>query len=106
VNDTIEATEADIEAGFELYAKIERSNELGLSPYVFQIYDEVLKPSLDDNVGLATKQIQKNYYSVFHKAIPTSALRDVLSQLEAANLIDLQPDPEDKRRILVFRSEK
>jgi len=103
VGDTIEANQADIEAGFALYSEIQQSNELGLSPYVYGIYDEVLKPSLSTTVGLDSKQIQKKYYSVFHKALTSGALSDVLSQLQAANLVDLQPDPNDKRRNLVFK---
>ena len=106
VGDTIEANDADIDAGFELYAEIQESNDLGLSPYVFKIYSDVIKPYLAEEVGLSTKTIQKYYYSVFHKSISSNALSDVLSQLEAANLVDLQKDPDDKRRTLAFQPSK
>jgi hypothetical protein len=106
VGNTIEATEIDIDAGFALYAEIQESNDLGLSPYIHRIYLEVIKPYLSDTVGLDKKQIHKHYYRSFHKPISSAALNDILTQLEAANLIDLQQDPADKRRSLVFLPEK
>jgi hypothetical protein len=104
--ETVEATAADVDAGFALYAEIGESNELGLSPYVFKVYEEAVKPYLDEAAGLSTKQIQKHYYHVFHKAIPSGSLGDLLSQLEAANLIEIQPDPADRRRLLVYKPER
>ena len=41
---TIIANERDIEAGLKLYKEIEQSNELGLSPFVYRIYKEVIEP--------------------------------------------------------------
>jgi hypothetical protein len=104
--DTIEAAEQDINAGFDLYKEISEANEAGLSPYIYKIYMEVIKPHLDEEDGLDKKQIQKEYYRVFHKTISPSALNDIFSHLEAANLIELQQDPVDKRRTLVFPPEK
>lgn len=106
VGNTIEATEVDIDAGFKLYAEIQESNDLGLSPYIFTIYSETIKPYLSETIGLDRKQIQKHHYRIFHKSISSDSLGDILAQLEAANLIDLQPDPQDKRRSLVFAPEK
>jgi hypothetical protein len=101
--DTIEATEQDIDAGFSLYAQIAESNDLGLSPYVFRIFEKAIKPFFSENEGLDYKRIQKYHYADFHKSISSSTLSDILSQLEAANLIDLQKDERDKRRTLVFK---
>jgi hypothetical protein len=106
VGDTIEASDTDINAGFELYAEIQASNDLGLSPYVHKIYMDVINPYLSEQTGLSTKEIQRCYYSFFHKSMSSNALSDVLSQLEAANLVDLEKDPQDKRRILAFRPPK
>jgi hypothetical protein len=105
-DNTIEAAEQDINAGFDLYKEISEANEAGLSPYIYKIYMEVIKPHLDGEDGLDKKQIQREYYRVFHKPISSSALNDIYSQLEAANLIELQQDPGDGRRTLVFPPEK
>ncbi len=101
--DSIEANEADIEAGFKLYAEIAKSNDLGLSPYVFSIFEKVVKPNYSETEGLDYKRIQKHHYGEFHKSMSSSTLSDILSQLEAANLVDLQKDEKDKRRTLVFK---
>ena len=46
--DNILATQADIDAGFDLYSKIELSNEIGLSPYVYDIFSDVFVPLLNN----------------------------------------------------------
>jgi hypothetical protein len=95
--DTIEATQADIDAGFLLYKAIAESNEAGLSPYVFEVFTSVIKPHLDENVGLKKKDIHRQYYERFHKMLSRTMLSDILSQLEAAGLIEQRQDPEDLR---------
>ena len=101
--DMIEATKEDIEAGFRLYSEIQESNDLGLSPYVYTTFEKVIRPRYSEDVGLETKQIQKYHYLEFHRTLSSSSLSEILSQLEAASLIDLQKDERDKRRLLVFK---
>jgi hypothetical protein len=96
------ANQADIDAGFELYKEIEQSNELGLSPYIFKIYREVIQPLLNPEVGLSRKEIRTKYYSVFHKTLATKLEESVIIQLEGAGLVEQSPDPEDRRKMLVY----
>jgi hypothetical protein len=99
----IMATEADIEAGFELYKRIGQSNELGLSPYIYKVYDKIFKPLLSPHVGVSRKQIQARYYAVFHKMPQGRSLEnEIIPQLEAAGLIEQRPDPEDRRSKLIY----
>lgn len=99
---TIDATEADINAAFELYQDIATPNEMGLSPYIWQVFEEVLQPAFKPTAGsLTIAQAQRHYHAYFHKPISNSALSDVLQQLESANLIELQQDPEDKRKRII-----
>ena len=42
---TIVATNEDIEAGFALYKEIAESNELGLSPQLYEIFTAVIRPA-------------------------------------------------------------
>lgn len=95
------ANQADIDAGFKLYEMIEESNEIGLSPHIYQIYEKVIKP-LMGTLGTDKKQIQRQYYQTYHKMLPPRVLNEeILPQLEAAGLILQEPDPEDKRRMMV-----
>lgn len=101
--DTIIANQTDINTGFELYRSIQLSNELGLSPYVFRIYMEVFVPLLSQDVGVRREEIQKQYHAVFHKTLsPETLKREIIPQLETVGLIVQEPDPEDKRRMLIY----
>lgn len=99
---TIIATQADIDAGFDLYKEIEESNELGLSPYIFRIYKEVIEPELSPINGLSRKDIRSSYYKIFHKAFSSKLEESVITQLESAGLIQQEPDPTDRRKMLVY----
>jgi hypothetical protein len=94
------ANDTDIEAGFALYKEIEESNELGLSPYIYRIYSEVIKPNLNGN-GVSRKELRSKYFSVFHKFLPPKFEESVIAQIEAAGLILQEPDEEDRRKILI-----
>ena len=80
--DTIIATQSDIDAGFALYKEIEESNELGLSPYIYKIYSEVIKPNLNA-IGLSRKEIRSQYFSVFHKFLAPKFEDSVIEQIES-----------------------
>ena len=100
---TIMATNEDIEAGFALYKEIAESNELGLSPQLFEIYVSIIKPLLDPLQGLRKDEIASAYLEHFGRALPWRRLSDeILPSLEAASLIRLEPDPNDRRRNVVY----
>jgi hypothetical protein len=102
---TIIATQADVDAGFALYKEIKESNELGLSPYIYRIYKEVIEPNLNPN-GLSRKEIRSNYFSVFHKFLHPKFEDSIIAQIEAAGCIQQEPDKEDRRKLLVLPSPK
>jgi hypothetical protein len=108
---TIMATEADIEAGFKLYKEIERPNELGLSPYIHDIYQDVIQPLLrkltrdsegEAITGVAKEVIIKRHYEIRHKPLSPEMLKSVLLQLESVGLVKQEPDPNDRRKTLVY----
>ncbi|HEX2472356.1 MAG TPA: hypothetical protein VHJ59_06365, partial [Nitrososphaera sp.] len=105
-NDTILANDADIDAGFALYKEVELSNELGLSPYIFRIYVDVVAPLLSyDGMGggVTREDIIKQYYKVRHKMLSPDILRkEILPQLEIVGLIRQEPDENKKSRMLVY----
>ena len=100
--DTIVATDKDIEAGFKLYREIEMSNDLGLSPYLFQIYKEVIEPLLNPEIGVSRKQIRAKYFSVFHSMLSPKMEDGIIGALETAGLIYQAQDPDDRRRTAVL----
>jgi len=100
---TIAATNEDIEAGFALYKEIAESNELGLSPQLYEIYTAVIKPLLDPERSLRKDEIASAYLERYGRPLPWRRLdREILPSLEAATLIRLEPDPNDRRRMVVY----
>jgi hypothetical protein len=104
--DTIIATQTDIDAGFALYKEIELSNELGLSPYIFKIFVDVIVRLLSyDGIqkGVTRDDIIRKHYEVRYKMLsPETLKREIIPQLEIVGLIVQEPDPDDKRRLLIY----
>ena len=99
---TILAKEEDVEAGFRLYSLIGEANELGLSPQVYEIYESVIKPNLTLDYGLRKEEISRVYIQKYGRTLAWQRLeREILPALEASGLVSLQPDPDDRRRIVV-----
>jgi hypothetical protein len=101
-DEAILATQADIDAGLNLYGNIESSNELGLSPYTYRIYEKAIKPILEPNVPLTRKDIRQQFFKAFRRTLGEKQESSILSQLEAAGLILQDVDPNDKRKTVIF----
>jgi hypothetical protein len=104
INDhTIKANQEDVNAGFNLYNRVAKPNEIGLSPHVYDIYQKVIKPHLDPTIGLTRRSIQHEYFQYYHRALNDERLRrEILPALEAAGLILQDHDPHDKRKRVVY----
>jgi len=99
----IVATREDEEAGFHLYSRIAKPNELGLSPQIYEIYETVIKPLLESNQGVSRKSILANYHQHYGRSLPDEKLRrEILPALEVAGLVVQEPDQNDRRRVLVW----
>lgn len=99
----IKANQEDVEAGFQLYEQVSQANEYGLSPYVSNIYEKVIRPLIDnDDSGIDNKQVTQAYFKIFHKTISHKTLREIYDQLENAGLVLREHDPQDKRKTLIF----
>ena len=104
-NNCIKANNEDIEAGFKLYNSIATPNELGISPRIWEIYEQVMKPlfRVKNPEGLDKKDILKAHKEKFHRPLSYESLRkEIIPTLEGAGLIYQEPDPNDKRRILIY----
>ncbi len=112
---TIYANDDDIEAGFKIWNSISESQELNLPPYILNLFKEVIIPvwndknsgsflnGKEDRFGVTRKEIMKKHMEVYGKPIADWQLRQqILSMLETAGLIYQEPDPSNKRRMLIF----
>jgi len=98
----------DIIAGFKLYAEIIESNELGLSPEIFEIWKQVIKPKLEESrsFGLLVDEMQKAYRTQYHRFLPDTRLKEIRKSLKNAGLTYELKDSDDKRKIRLFLLDK
>jgi 5S rRNA maturation endonuclease (ribonuclease M5) len=101
---SIVANDSDIEQGLRLWANIHEAQELNLPPYIHYFFLDVVKPCCRDHSGSATiNNLMRQYYKVYGKGIPEWQLRkQIIPMLEDGGLILQEPDPDDKRRMLIF----
>jgi hypothetical protein len=108
----IYANEEDIQNAFKIFEEIAESQELGIPPYIYLFFQNVIKPLWEEKnkdnsnpMGLSRKEILAKHYEVYGKAIPEWFLKqEILPPLESAGLIYQEQDSEDKRRTLVYVS--
>jgi len=114
---TIIANEQDINEAFKLWDTISDSQELGLPPYIYQLFQELILPAYKEKnegraegfeqitgkLGLSRQDIIQKHYQVYGRFIPDWQLRQqIIPMLETAGLITQEPDPNDKRRMLIY----
>jgi hypothetical protein len=102
----IVATKQDVDAGFMLYDQIAKSNELGLAPQLYEIWDSVVQPLLEKNeTGIPNRTIMAEYHRLYGRFLPDRRLRrEIIPALESCGLIFLEPNPNDRRQHLVTRA--
>lgn len=112
---TISVNEDDVNEAIALWNKISESQELGLPPYVYQFYREIIlrafneknagRLTREDRVGLSRKEILQAHLRIYGRSLPMDKLRlEILPQLEASGLITQEQDPENRRSKLVYPS--
>ncbi len=107
---TIIANKDDIMSAFDIWKEVNESQELNLSPYILNLYKEVIlalyKDKNTDGIieeGLTRQEIIQKHNEVYGRFIPDWQLRQqVLPMLENSGLIKQEADPSDKRKILVY----
>lgn len=111
-NGNIVANQTDIDQGFEIWQKINKSQELNIPPYTYEFYKKFILPiyveknighqSVNDE-GVSRKEIIKRHYEL-EQRLPNDDIlrRQILPMLEAAGLITQEKDPNDKRNKLIF----
>lgn len=103
------ANENDIKNGLALWANLFESQEIGLSPYIHNIYKDVLRPLAEENLnnnlelGIKREQIFDKHRKIYGRNLSEWTLRkQILPSLENAGLITIEPDPNHKQKKLVY----
>jgi hypothetical protein len=106
--EAIQTNDSDISEAFAIWDRINESQELGLPPYIFDIFNSAIKTLCEDgDRGVTRNKICREYYNQHHRFLsPTQLARQILPMLETAGLIYQEPDPEVKRQILVYLTSK
>ncbi|MFC1737748.1 toprim domain-containing protein [Planctomycetota bacterium] len=114
---TIVANDNDIKEAFKVWDVISESQELNLPPYIYQLYQEVILPAWNEKnesraegfeeitgeLGLARQDIVQKHYQVYGRFIADWQLRQqIIPMLDTAGLIHQDPDPTDRRRLLIY----
>ena len=116
-NGNVVATQTDVDQGFEVWKKINKSQELNIPPYTYEFYKKFIVPiyleknasrnrnttTIDNDQGVSRKDIMHLHYMLENRLVNEEILRrQILPMLEAAGLITQDKDPNDKRNILIF----
>jgi len=110
---TIIANEEDVREAFKVWARVAESQELNIPPYLYNLYYEIILPAWRDKnpdngevsgtTGLLRSEILKKHHEVYGRVLNDWFLRQqVLPVLENSGLISQEPDPTDKRRVLLY----
>jgi len=116
-NGNVVAKQTDVDQGFEVWQKINKSQELNLPPYTYEFYKKFIVPiyleknagrnhdtmTIDNDLGVSRKDIIHLHYKLENRLVNEDILRrQILPMLEAAGLITQEKDPYDKRNKLIF----
>lgn len=117
----IYAEKSDIEEGFKLWESIAESQVLGIPPYIYTLYQEIVVPCYDGKNagrnktiedatgerGLERTDILRFHSKVYGRLLNPDQLRkEILPMMEQAGLIVQEDDPLDKRKRLIFPAVK
>ena len=114
---TIVANEEDVKDAFEVWDAISEAQEYNLPPYVFGLFQEVILAvwkeknqsrredfeEITGKPGLTRREVTQKHLQVYGRVLPDWQLRQqIIPMLENAGLISQEPDPSDRRRMLIY----
>ena len=114
---TIITNDEDIKGAFKIWDTTSESQDLNLPPYIFHLYHEVILSAWNDKnknrteefeeitgkLGLTRQDIIQKHYQVYGRFVPDWQLRQrIIPMLETAGLITQEPDPNDRRKMLIY----
>lgn len=101
-DDKVWATRLDVEEGYKLYKEVGESNELGIPPQVYNLWNEKLKPVLETGTGLSRKELARIYFEYYKTRIGKKQQKRMVDLLCEVGLVVEQPDPKDRRFMNIY----
>lgn len=113
----IVANDDDIKEAFKIWDTISESQEYNLPPYIYQLFQDVIVPAWNDKnqnrsagfeeitgqLGLTRREVTLKHIQVYGRVLADWLLRQqIIPMLENAGLIVQEPDPNDKRKMLIY----
>jgi hypothetical protein len=112
---TVMASTEDVNEAVKIWEKISESQEYNLPPYIFNLYKDIIIPAYQEKNtdeygfpktlihGITRQDIFNAHFKTYGRMIEDFKLRQqILPMLETAGLISQEPDPNDKRKILIY----
>ena len=115
---TLYASEEDVSAGFDVWNKISLCQELQVSPYIYQFYEQIIlplwnKPQFDEftnepipeekKLGVNRQTMLAQYYHIHGRPLSMDKLRnEYLPGLKASGIILEEPDPNNRKWLLTY----
>jgi hypothetical protein len=114
---TIVVNEQDVEEAFKIWDVLSESQEYNLPPYVYDLHREVILPAFEEKnqgrsedseeitgpLGLTRREVLRKHQESYGRVLPEWQLRmQIIPMLENAGLITQEPDPSDRRRMLIY----
>lgn len=100
---TLTANRFDIDQAGIIWEKISEPQNLGIAPYVLNIYFEIVLPCFQESgEPITLREILTYYYKVKNSMLNEKYLRNqILPQLETAGMIEITQSSNDKRIKLI-----
>lgn len=114
---SIAASEDDIKGAFDIWGAISEAQEFNLPPYIYHLYQDIILlawkeknekrsegfEEVTGKLGLTRQEVMKKHHEVYGRVLPEWQLRQqIVPMLENAGLITQDPDPNDRRRMLIY----
>lgn len=111
---TLLAQSSDFDQALAIWKDVSASQEYNLPPYIYNLYLDVIVAAYQEKndpafagvvepQGVARKDLFQKHVAVYGRPIEDFRLRQqILPMLETAGLIIQEPDPNDKRKTLVY----
>lgn len=101
-NNNLYVNKEDIDNGYNLYKLVCEPNELGIPPYIFEIYNDVIFPKIRYGLGMNARDLQKAYLMKYHTTLGSGKLQKIIELLDITGLIVFETDPTDNRKKMMY----
>jgi len=105
VGEAVITNEEDLNNAFKIWDEISVAQDLGVSPYILNLYREVIVPAYEEKerIGLTRQEVLKKHFEIYGRHIADWQLRqEIVPMMKTSGLISEEQDPIDKRKLLIY----